>query len=149
MRCQLAKITDVSETNSVPIIRLWCNISQSHITTLQSVGQSVLVSGSHLGPATNFSLSLKVYWDSCRFVILQRHLWWEDGPVIYCCCCSSPAQSSSDLASLTRGRGLSYVSLLSVSVYSQSLSVFDIVQRCIYNIYNVSFSPGSTQQIMP
>jgi hypothetical protein len=36
----------------------------------KSVGQSVLVSGTHLGPVTNFSLSLKFSLDSCGFVIL-------------------------------------------------------------------------------
>jgi hypothetical protein len=36
----------------------------------QSVGQSVLVSGAHLGPATNFSFTLKFPSDSCGFVIL-------------------------------------------------------------------------------
>jgi hypothetical protein len=36
----------------------------------QSVGQSVLVSGAHLGLATNFSFSLKFILDSCVFVIL-------------------------------------------------------------------------------
>jgi hypothetical protein len=36
----------------------------------QSVGQSVLVSGAHLGPVTNFSFSLKFLLDSCGFVIL-------------------------------------------------------------------------------
>jgi hypothetical protein len=35
----------------------------------QSVGQSVLVSGIHLGPATNFSFFLKFSLDSCGFVI--------------------------------------------------------------------------------
>jgi hypothetical protein len=35
----------------------------------QSVGQSVLVSGAHLGPATNFSFSLKFSLDICEFVI--------------------------------------------------------------------------------
>jgi hypothetical protein len=35
-----------------------------------SVGQSVLVSGTHLEPATNFSFSLKFSLDSCGFVIL-------------------------------------------------------------------------------
>jgi hypothetical protein len=60
------------------------------------------------------------------------------------------------LPSLTRGR----VCLLSVfyqyqSIVSQyvrkifTLSVFDTVQECIYNIYEASFSPGSVQQIMP
>jgi hypothetical protein len=34
----------------------------------QSVGQSVLVSGAHLGPVTNFPFSLKFPLDSCGFV---------------------------------------------------------------------------------
>jgi hypothetical protein len=36
----------------------------------QSVGQPVLVSGTHLVPATNFSFSLKFYLYICWFVIL-------------------------------------------------------------------------------
>jgi hypothetical protein len=36
----------------------------------QSVGQSVLVSGAHLGPVTNFSFAMKFPADSCGFVIL-------------------------------------------------------------------------------
>jgi hypothetical protein len=36
----------------------------------QSVGQSVLVSGAHLAPVTNFSFSFKFSLDSCGFVIL-------------------------------------------------------------------------------
>jgi hypothetical protein len=35
----------------------------------QSFGQSVLVSGTHLGPATSFYFSLKFSLDSCGFVI--------------------------------------------------------------------------------
>jgi hypothetical protein len=35
-----------------------------------SVGQSVLVSGAHLGHTTNFSFSLKFSLDNCVFVIL-------------------------------------------------------------------------------
>jgi hypothetical protein len=35
-----------------------------------SVGQSVLMSGAHLGPVTNFSFFLKFPSDSCSFVIL-------------------------------------------------------------------------------
>jgi hypothetical protein len=42
--------------------------SKSHYD-LQSFGKSVLVSGAHLGPATNFSFSLKFSSDSCGFVI--------------------------------------------------------------------------------
>jgi hypothetical protein len=40
------------------------------ICNRQSVGQSVLVSGAHLGPVINFSFSLKFPLDSCGFVIL-------------------------------------------------------------------------------
>jgi hypothetical protein len=36
----------------------------------QPVGQSVMVSDAHLGPATNFSFSLKFPLDNCGFVIL-------------------------------------------------------------------------------
>jgi hypothetical protein len=35
-----------------------------------TVSQSVLVSGAHLGPVTNFSFSSKFSSDSCVFVIL-------------------------------------------------------------------------------
>jgi hypothetical protein len=41
--------------------------SQSHITT---DSQSALVSGAHLGPATNFSFPSRFSLDSCRLVIL-------------------------------------------------------------------------------
>jgi hypothetical protein len=36
----------------------------------QSVGHSVLVSGAHLGPATNLSFSLRFSFRQLRFVIL-------------------------------------------------------------------------------
>jgi hypothetical protein len=58
--------------------------SWSEITTGQSVGQPVLVSGTHLGPATNFSFSLEFPSDSYWFVILKRPLWREERSVIYC-----------------------------------------------------------------
>jgi hypothetical protein len=64
----------------------------------QPVGQSVLVSGTYLGPATNSSFSLRFSLDSYGFVILWRPLWREDGSVIYCWCWSSPAQSRSSLS---------------------------------------------------
>jgi hypothetical protein len=35
----------------------------------QSVGQSILVSGAYLEPATNFSFSSKFLLDSCGFII--------------------------------------------------------------------------------
>jgi hypothetical protein len=40
----------------------------------QSVGQSVSVSGDHLGPLTNFPFSLKFPSDICTFVILRTGL---------------------------------------------------------------------------
>jgi hypothetical protein len=60
----------------------------------QSVGQSVLVSETHLGPATNFSFSLKFSLDICGFVILYLPLWREDGSLIYCTIASGPRQTS-------------------------------------------------------
>jgi hypothetical protein len=56
--------------------------------------KSVLVSGPHLGPATNFSFSSKFPSDSCVFVISYHPLWREDGSVIYCRIASGPCQSS-------------------------------------------------------
>jgi hypothetical protein len=41
-----------------------------HLRPTVSVGQSILVSGTHLGPATNFSFSLKFPLDSYKFAIL-------------------------------------------------------------------------------
>jgi hypothetical protein len=57
----------------------------------RSVGQSVLVSSTHLGLTTNFLLLL----DSCGFVDVGHSLWREDGCVVYNCCWPSPAQSFS------------------------------------------------------
>jgi hypothetical protein len=61
----------------------------------QSVDQFILVSGTHLGPVTNFSFSLKLPLDICGFVILLRPLWREDGSVIYLynCLWALPKQS--------------------------------------------------------
>jgi hypothetical protein len=47
-----------------------CLLKLKLIYDRQSVGQSVLVSGAHLGPVTTFSFSLKLPLDSCGFVIL-------------------------------------------------------------------------------
>jgi hypothetical protein len=43
--------------------------SKSHYDQ-QSVGQSVLVSGAHLGPTTNFSISLRFSFRQLLFVML-------------------------------------------------------------------------------
>jgi hypothetical protein len=58
----------------------------------RSVGQSVLVSRTHLGPKTK-GLLLS---DRCGFVDVEHSLWWEDGSVVYNYCWPSPAQSFSN-----------------------------------------------------
>jgi hypothetical protein len=60
----------------------------------RSVGQSVLVSSTHLGPKTRFLLLS----DSCGFVDVRHPLWRVDGSVVYNCFCSSPAQSFSGIS---------------------------------------------------
>jgi hypothetical protein len=72
-----------------------CIVKLKLIYDRQSVGQSVLVSGAHLGSMTNFSFSLKFSSDICVFVILYRPLWREDGSVIYLynCFWALPEQS--------------------------------------------------------
>jgi hypothetical protein len=57
----------------------------------RSIGQSVLVSSTHLGLTTRFLLLP----DSCGFVDVGRPLWRENGSSVYNCCWSSPAQSFS------------------------------------------------------
>jgi hypothetical protein len=54
----------------------------------RSVGQSVLVSSTHLGLTTKFLLLL----DSCGFLDVGRSLWLENGRAVQNCCWSSPAQ---------------------------------------------------------
>jgi hypothetical protein len=89
--------------------------SQSHITTYIWVGQPVLASGAHLGPETNFAISLRFSSRQLLFVMLYRLLWREDGSVTYCSCWSSPAQSPD------KRSGLSFGSLSLLSVYNESL----------------------------
>jgi hypothetical protein len=57
----------------------------------RSVGQSVLVSSTHLG----FNIRFLLLSDSYEFVDVGRPLWREGGFVVYNCCWSSPAQSFS------------------------------------------------------
>jgi hypothetical protein len=52
------------------LVKLKLKLKLKLIYERQSVGQSVLVLGAHLGPVTNFSFSLKFPLDSCGFVIL-------------------------------------------------------------------------------
>jgi hypothetical protein len=62
------------------------------------VGQSVLVSDHHLGPAINFSFQFHCnYLDSCGFLIMWHPLWPKDMSVIYLSDCywALPAQSLS------------------------------------------------------
>jgi hypothetical protein len=51
-------------------ILVWKELKVKLIYVRQSVGQSVLVSGAHLGPVTNFSFYSKFSLDSCGFIIL-------------------------------------------------------------------------------
>jgi hypothetical protein len=65
----------------------------------QSVGQSVLVLGIHLGPVTNFSHSPFDYFlDSFGYVDVGRPLWREVGSVLFSFCQASPVQPFSDLS---------------------------------------------------
>jgi hypothetical protein len=57
----------------------------------RSVGQSVLVSSTHLELTTRFLLLL----NSCVFVDEELFLWRENGSAVYNCCWSSPGQSFS------------------------------------------------------
>jgi hypothetical protein len=69
--------------------------SKSHYDW-RSVGQSVLVSGPHLGPATNFSHPLTlIIFRQLRVCWLGRPLWREVGSVA---CRASPVQPFSHLS---------------------------------------------------
>jgi hypothetical protein len=66
--------------------------SQVNVTVCydrRSVGQSVLVSSTHLGLTTRFLLLS----DSCTFVDAGRCIFRENGSAVYNCCWVSPAQS--------------------------------------------------------
>jgi hypothetical protein len=52
----------------------------------RSVSQSVLVSGHHMGPATNISFSPQILYSNIwSFLGMGHPFWWEDGSVIYSC----------------------------------------------------------------
>jgi hypothetical protein len=59
-----SELTHVAVASLVILVMSRNSKSKSHYDR-QSVGQSVLVSGAHLRPATNFSSSLKFSSDSC------------------------------------------------------------------------------------
>jgi hypothetical protein len=63
----------------------------------RSVGQSILVSGTHLGLATNFSPSLFNYFKTVAG-LLGRSLLREVGSSVFSFCWESPAQPFSDLS---------------------------------------------------
>jgi hypothetical protein len=58
-----------------------------------SVGQSVLVSGSHRDPRPIFLLFFYYFLDGYGFVDVVRPLWREAGSVVFSCCWASPVQS--------------------------------------------------------
>jgi hypothetical protein len=68
----------------------------------QSIGQSVLVSGAHLEPVTNFSFSLKFPLGSCGFVFCSGLSDEEDGSVVYCSIASGPCQISRSWAAVSQ-----------------------------------------------
>jgi hypothetical protein len=70
------------------------NLSKSKLYWF--VGQSVLVSGTHLGSATISSHSrfFYMFW----FIDVEHPLWREVGSVIFSFCRASPAQPFSDLS---------------------------------------------------
>jgi hypothetical protein len=69
-------------------------LSELDVNLQLTVWQSVLVSGTHLEPSTNFSFSLKFPSDSCGFIIVWRPLWWEGGSIICCTIASGLCKSS-------------------------------------------------------
>jgi hypothetical protein len=70
----------------------WLNSKSKLCYERQSIGQSVFVSSTHLGPKTRFLIMP----ESCGFVDMERPLWREDGCVVYNFCWPSPEQSFSD-----------------------------------------------------
>jgi hypothetical protein len=56
-------------TQNVVFLGYWHRVMYSKLKLIYE-RQSVLVSGAHLGPAINFSFSVKFPLDSCGFVIL-------------------------------------------------------------------------------
>jgi hypothetical protein len=72
-----------STTRTTLVMKLKLNYDR------RPVGQSVLLSGSHLEPMTRFLFS-----NDCWFLDMGHPLWREDGFVIYCTVASGPCQSS-------------------------------------------------------
>jgi hypothetical protein len=99
----------------------WNQKSQSKLHyDRQSVGHSILVSGTHLGPATNFSHSLFDYiLDSFGFVDVGHPLWGEVKSVVFSLRRASPAQPFSDLSPM-RGR---FCSLLLLLVFTSAVPI--------------------------
>jgi hypothetical protein len=65
----------------------------------QAVGQSALLSGTHLGPVTNFfPFSIWLFFYSFGFLDVGRPLWREVGSVLFSLYRASPAQPFSDLS---------------------------------------------------
>jgi hypothetical protein len=78
-----------------PDIKVKVKVKAKVILQLKSVGQSILMSGTHLGPATNFSHSLFDYFlDSFGFVDVGLPVWWEVGSILFSFCWASPVQLS-------------------------------------------------------
>jgi hypothetical protein len=79
---------------------VWWSYSNSPVSVilLPTVSRQSTVSGTHLGPATNFSHSLFDYFlGNLGFVGVGCPLWREVGSVLFSFCRASPAQPFSDL----------------------------------------------------
>jgi hypothetical protein len=84
------KVVSFTTAKFKPLILSGLGLSKSKLRyDRRSVGQSVLVSSTHLGLTTRFLLLS----DSCEFVDVGRSLWRENGSAVYNCYWSSPLQS--------------------------------------------------------
>jgi hypothetical protein len=81
--CRLLQLAGLRRSQSQSILR----------PTVSS--QYVLISGTHLGPETNFPPFYYLFLGCYGFVYVGCPLWWEVGSVIFSCCQVSPAQSFS------------------------------------------------------
>jgi hypothetical protein len=117
----------------------------------QSVDQSVLVSGAHLGPRYQFFFLLEILFRQlrvCYFVapFLKRGRVCN---LLLLLVLASAVPLGSALSDERSGLSFVCISLYMYIRYLHkifTLSVLDTVQECVYK---ASFSAGSVQQIMP
>jgi hypothetical protein len=125
----LLQLSDSQTISQHPSTLLISELKVKVIWNRLSLGKSVLLSGTHLGPATNFFPLFNCFIDSCRFVYLGRPIWREVGSVVFSCCWASPAEAFSGLCPSENDDHIFMISELKVKVkvtlqltVSQSLS---------------------------